>query len=89
MIPVIAKSNFDRQQQCIGTPFMMTPLLEEFGYLADNQDNVKSVLEGTYVPPESSCKYAKEFIETLKIPREVKELESIGLQITAEENKSG
>ena len=28
MIPVIAKSNFDRQQQCIGTPFMMTPLLE-------------------------------------------------------------
>ena len=33
MIPVLAESNKSRQQQCENTPFMTSPLLEDFGYL--------------------------------------------------------
>ena len=34
MVPVIAESNRIRQEQCEDTPFMIPPLLQDFGYTA-------------------------------------------------------
>ena len=87
MVPAIAESNRRRQEQCVDTPFMMEPLLSDFGYLA-NEDNAQKVIDGEYVPPEGTCPYAVEFIETLKMPRKIKELEKVGLKISAAINKS-
>ena len=86
MVPVIAESNKTRQEQCIDTPFMMEPLLSDFGYLA-SEENAKKVLEGTYVPPEGTCQYAVEFIETLKMPISIRNLERVGLEVTEKQNK--
>ena len=86
MVPVIAESNKIRQEQCLDTPFMMEPLLLDFGYLA-NEENAKKVLEGVYTPPEGTCPNAIEFIETLKMPVSIRNLESVGLEVSAKQNK--
>ena len=86
MVPVIAESNKTRQEQCIDTPFMMEPLLTDFGYLA-NEENDKKALEGTYIPPEGTCLYAIEFIETLKMPIPIRNLKRVGLEVTEKQNK--
>ena len=86
MIPVIAESNRIRQEQCIDTPFMIPPLLEDFGYTA-YENNTQKVLAGEYVPPAGTCPYAAEFIEVLKMPIAIKKLEKIGIEVTAKQNK--
>ena len=35
MVSAIAASNKKRQQQCVTTPFYTSPLVNEFGYLAE------------------------------------------------------
>ena len=57
----MAAFNLTRQQQCIGTPFMFSPLIDNFGYLA-NEELAQQVINGTYIPPLWASKYAKEFI---------------------------
>ena len=86
MVPVIVKSNRIRQEQCKDTPFMIPPLLQDFGYTS-YEDNTQRVLDGEYVPPEGTCPYAAEFIDTLRMPILIKNLEKIGLEVTAKENK--
>ena len=87
MVPAIARSNRIRQEQCIDTPFMMEPLLSDFGYLV-YKDNAQTVIDREYVPSQGTFLYAVEFIETLKMPRKIRELEKIGLKISAAINKS-
>ena len=86
MVPVIAESNKIRQEQCVDTPFMTETLLSDFGYLA-NEENTQKVLDGEYVPPEGTCPYAIEFIETLKMPDSIRNLGSVNLEVTAKQNR--
>ena len=67
----------------------MQPLLQEFGYCADNRTNVEAVLNGTYSCPPTTDKYAKEFIKMLKMPESIKNRETVDLVVTPEQHKQG
>ena len=67
----------------------MQPLLQEFGYCEDNRTNVKAVLNGTYVCPPTTDKYAKEFIKMLKMPEPIRNRKTIDLVVTPEQHKQG
>jgi hypothetical protein len=59
--------NEQRFRQANNTPFMKSPLVEEFGYLGIGE-KAREVLEGTYTPPPGTNKYAAMLLEQLKIP---------------------
>jgi hypothetical protein len=44
------QENSQRLSQTSSTPFMTSPLVEDFGYLAQGPSTL-AVLEGTYAPP--------------------------------------
>ena len=52
------RENESRFSQTEDTPAMMSPLLEELGYLADTEA-AEEILAGTFEVPEGTCKYAK------------------------------
>ena len=81
MVPIIAASNLSRQQQSKGSPFMISPLVDDFGYLA-KEEYAKQIIVGTYQISEGICSYATEFIQTLKMIEAVKELGEINLDVT-------
>ena len=57
MVPIIAASNLSRQQQSKGSPFMVPPLVDDLGYLAE-EEYAKQIIAGTYQIPEGTCSYA-------------------------------
>ena len=61
------EENEQQFRQANDTPFMKSPLVEEFGYLGIGE-NARAVLEGTYTPPPGTNKYAAMLLEQLKIP---------------------
>ena len=73
MIAYMAKSNFSQQQQSIENPFMTKPLVDIFGYLAEDKV-AQSVINGTFQPPANMPKYNIEFLETLVMPEAIREL---------------
>ena len=56
----MAKSNLLRQQQSIDIPFMTSPLVDVFGYLANNKVT-QGVLNGTFIVPKYNSNYVYEF----------------------------
>ena len=88
MVPVIAASNLLRQKQSEGSPFMTSPLLDDFGYLAE-EEYAKQIIAGTYQIPEGTSSYAAEFIETLKMSDAVKDLGELTLNVTPQQNREG
>ena len=88
MVPVIAESNRLRQKQCTDTPFMSEPLIDEFGYLAE-ESVAQQVIDGTYIVPEGTNEYVTDFIHSLKMPNSVKKWEKVSIIVTPEENKQG
>ena len=73
MVPVIAASNLSTQQQSKRLPFMVSPLVDNFGYLA-KEEYANQIIAETYQIPERTCSYATEFIQTLKMSEVVKNL---------------
>ena len=51
MVPAMAASNRERQQQCLGTPPTEPAFVADFGYLADTAAALE-VINGTYVAPD-------------------------------------
>ena len=88
MVPVMADSNKSRQQQCEPTPFMTSPLLEDFGYLPP-ETLANQVMEGTYIPPKGTCPYAIEFLASLKRTTNISSRDSVNLVVTPEEHRKG
>lgn len=58
-------------RQANDTPFMKSPLVEEFGYLGVGE-NAQSVLAGTYTPPPGTNEYVAMLLEQLQIPEGIK-----------------
>jgi hypothetical protein len=58
--------NTRRFSQTATTPFMTSPLLEDFGYLAQGPATT-AVLNGTYTPPLGTDFYAKKLFKELKM----------------------
>jgi hypothetical protein len=61
-----------RFRQANDTPFMKSPLVEDFGYLGIGE-NARAVLEGTYIPPQGTNVYAAMLLEQLKIPDRIRD----------------
>ena len=86
MVSTIAASNKKRQQQCEGTPFMLPPLVDEFGFLA-NKEFAEQVMEETYKAPPNACPYAIEVMKELKMSDAIKQSNKVTLEVTPEENR--
>jgi hypothetical protein len=63
--------NEQRFRQANNTPFMKSPLVDEFGYLGVGE-NAQSVLAGTYNPSPGINKYAAMLLAQLKIPEGIR-----------------
>ena len=88
MVVYMAKSNLSRQQQNIKTPFMTKPLVDIFGYLAEDKV-AQSIINGTFQPPANRPKFVIEFLETLVMLEAVRELGPVDLTTSCEENRTG
>ena len=78
--------NKQRFFQSSNTPFMISPLLDDFGYLADTAA-ADQVLNGTYQPPDGTDQYAKLLLDQLYIPWEVTKMVPISVDISTKEHK--
>jgi hypothetical protein len=67
------EENEQRFRQANDTPFMKSPLVEEFGYLGIGE-NARAVLAGTYVPPQGTNEFAVMLLEQLKIPDSLRQI---------------
>ena len=67
MVPAMAESNLQQQLQCQGTPSLMPPFLDNFGYLVDTLAAL-SVIKGTYVPPAGTDPYLVDLLSCLETP---------------------
>ena len=67
MVPAMSASKKARQQQCVGTPFMMPSFLEDFGYLAETLAAL-DVIDGTYEPPAGTYLYLVELLSRMEMP---------------------
>jgi hypothetical protein len=61
--------------------------LEELGYCGGNYENIQSVLDGTYKPPQGTDPYAIEFLGELKMPDSIRAKGLIDVNLTELENK--
>ena len=89
LVQAAAASNRKQQSRTERTPFRVQPLLQEFGYYADNKTNVEAVLNETYVCPPTTDKYAKEFIKMLKMSESIRNQETVDLVVTSGQHKQG
>jgi hypothetical protein len=80
------RENSSRLFQSSTTPFMISPLVDDFGYLADTPAAAQ-VLNGTYQPPDGTDYYARLLLDQLYIPWEVTKMVPISVAITTEEHK--
>jgi hypothetical protein len=80
------RENSQRFFQSSNTPFMISPLVDDFGYLADTPA-AEQVLNGTYQTPDGTDYYAKLLLDQLYIPWEVTKMAPISLEISTDEHK--
>ena len=85
MVAAMAASNLSRQQQCLNTPSMSSPFIDNFGYLADTAA-ASAVISRTYVCPLNMDPYLAEFLATLTMPEAVCALGPLDCSITTEGN---
>ena len=88
MVLVIAETCQDQQRQSEGTPFLVRPLLDKFGYLG-NEEVMYQVMDGSYKPPAGVDHCTIDFLKTLKQSDAVNSLPEIDLMVTPEENAKG
>jgi hypothetical protein len=72
--------------QCWNTPFMVSPLVDGFGYLA-NTTSGQQVLNGMDPTSDGPDYYARLLLDQFYIPAEVTKLESISVPISREEHQ--
>ena len=66
---------------------MTSPLVDDFGYLADTVA-AEQVLQGCYQVPVGTDRYARLLLDQLYIPWEVTEMVPISVEISTEEHKN-
>ena len=88
MVPIIAESNRERQDQSKDTPFMTMPLLADFGFLA-TEENAYKVINGHYIPPNGTNPYAVKFLQECEMTQAIRNHGSVDLLVTPVQNKEG
>ena len=81
MVPIIAESNRERQDQSKDTPFMTMPLLADFGFLA-TEENAYKVINGHYIPPNGTNPYAVKFLQECEMTQAICNHGSVDLLVT-------
>jgi len=71
MVPAMAASNRERQQECLDTPSMEPVFVADFGYLADMAAALE-VINGTYVAPDDMNAYLVELFDMMKMPDSIR-----------------
>ena len=84
----MVKSNLSRQQQSVETPFMTPPLVDIFGYLAEDKV-AQLVINGTFIAPADTSKYILDFLDTLVMLDAIRELGPVNLKISCKDNRTG
>ena len=84
IIPEMSISNQLHQQQCQDTHFITSPMLENFGYLA-NKQFAQQLINGSYIALPGTSEFAIEFLNTLQWKPS---LEETDLHLTPEINQS-
>ena len=82
------KENEAKFRQANNTPFMTSPLLDDFGYLPVGP-NADAVLSGDYQPPADADPYAIRFLRHLKMSPKVLTAEPVSNIITTEQYIDG
>jgi hypothetical protein len=80
--------NEGRLRQANDTPFMRSPLVDEFGYLGIGE-NARAVLAGEYTPPPNVDKYAAMLLHHLKQLNSSKQPPRFSAMITTEQYIQG
>jgi hypothetical protein len=73
--------------QSRNTPFMTSPLVDDFGYLADTVA-AGQVLQGCYQVPDGTKPYTRLLLDQLYVPWEVTKMTPISLEIPTNEHKN-
>jgi hypothetical protein len=82
------RENSARFSQTEGTPAMLSPLLDDLGYLADT-DQAEDILHGTYVVPDGTDQYAAKLIAELRMPDSIKHGNATSQYVSTQEHVSG
>jgi len=90
MVPAIAVSNRERQQECLGTPSIKPAFVANFGYLADMAAALEVIdgTYGTYVAPNSMNVYLVELLDTMKMPDSIRAKSPLNCLVDAAENRA-
>ena len=88
MVSYMAKSNLSRQQHSIETPFMSSPLVDIFRYLAEDKV-AQAVINGTFISTVNTPKYVLDFLDTLVILDTITELGPVDLETSYKKNRMG
>jgi hypothetical protein len=88
MVKAFFKENDARFSQTEDTPPMQSPLIDDWGYLADTEA-AENVLDGSYEPPKTVNWYAKELIRELRRPAIVQLHTPIPTHMSLEEHSRG
>jgi hypothetical protein len=88
MVKAFFIENDARFSQTEDTPPMQSPLIDDWGYLADTEV-AENVLDGSYEPPETVDRYAKELIRELRRPAIVQRHAPIPTHTSLEEHPRG
>ena len=87
IVEAVAPSYLMRQKQTEDTPSMMSPLLDDLGYLA--YPAADGIIDGRYRPPPGTDPYACECIEVLAIPSSIRAKDPVNCIATVEEHRAG
>jgi hypothetical protein len=82
------EENEKRFHQANDTPFMHSPLVEEFRYLGISP-NVEAVMNGTYAPPPGMDKYAVKLLKQLQMPESVRNAPKVPAIIMMKQHVQG
>ena len=85
MVPAMAASNRERQQECLGTPSLEPLFVADFGYLADTAAAIE-VINGTYVAPDGMNAYLIELLDTIKMPDSIRAKVPLNCLVETDEN---
>jgi hypothetical protein len=82
------QENSQRFSQTESTPFMTSPLIDIFGYLAQGPA-ADSVLDGSFVPPPGTDPYAVKLLAELKMAAAVREAPPMRVVFSVDEHIKG
>jgi hypothetical protein len=88
MVNAFFKENDSRFSQSELTPPMLSPLVEDLGYLAETE-MADQVLAGCYEPIQEVDRYARELLQELRLPEIVRKKGYITITATPAEHTQG